>query len=234
MFNAKKMLSFVAVSAVLTAGAFAQATGTSTTASATSAPATSAPAGPLPTKIGVINIQRVIGATNEARRDFEALMKKFEPKGKEIEGLKTEIETLQGQLQSQGQTLTDTDRAQRVKTLENKQKSFQRIQEDAQKEFTEEQQALINRIGQKLMQVVDQYAKQNGYAMVVNASGEGDVLWASDQTNISQQILDLYNKQSGVPAPAADAPSAAKPGAKPSATPQNPPKKPTTGGTTPR
>ena len=231
MFNAKKMLSLVAVSAVLSAGAFAQAGGTATTASAAAAPATSAPTGPAPTKVGVINIQRVIGATNEARRDFEALMKKFEPKGKEIEGLKTEIETLQGQLQSQGQTLSDNDRATRVKTLEAKQKNFQRIQEDAQKDFNDEQQALINRIGQKVMQVVDQYAKQNGYAMVVNASGEGDVLWASDQTNISQQILELYNQQSGVPAPAADAPSATKPAAKPA--PQAAPKKPTTG-TTPR
>jgi outer membrane protein len=229
MFNAKKMLSLVAVSALLSAGALAQAGGTATTASAAAAPATSAPTGPAPTKVGVINIQRVIGATNEARRDFETLMKKFEPKGKEIEGLKTEIETLQGQLQSQGQTLSDNDRATRVKTLEAKQKNFQRIQEDAQKDFNDEQQSLINRIGQKVMQVVDQYAKQNGYAVVVNASGEGDVLWASDQTNISQQILDLYNKQSGVPAPAADAPSATKPPAKPAA-----PQKPNTGGNTPR
>jgi outer membrane protein len=231
MFNAKKMLSLVAVSAVFTAGAFAQAASTATTASAASSPATSAPAGPAPTKVGVINIRAVIANTNEGRRDFEAMVKKFEPRGKEVEGLKTEIETLQGQLQSQGDKLADAERATRIKTLESKQKNLQRIQEDAQKDFTDEQQNLINRIGQKVMGVVDQYAKQNGYAVVVNATGEGDVLWASDQTNISQQILELYNQQSGVPAPAADAPSAAKP--KP-ATPQTAPKKPTTPGTTPR
>jgi outer membrane protein len=229
MFNTKKMLSFVAAAAVFTVGAFAQASPAATASAAT--PATAAPAGPAPTKVGVINIRAVIANTNEGRRDFDAMVKKFEPRGKEVEGLKTEIETLQGQLQSQGDKLTDADRATRIKTLEQKQKNLQRIQEDAQKDFADEQQNLINRIGQKVMGVVDQYAKQNGYAMVVNATGEGDVLWASDQTNISQQILELYNQQSGVPAPAADAPSAAKPGTKP-ATP--PAKKPATPGTTPR
>ena len=228
MFNqVTRTLSLVAFSAAVTIGAFAQAAGGTSTAAATPAagPAASAPAttaGPVPTKVGVINIRAVIGATNEGRRDFEALTKKFEPKSKEIEGLRTEVETLKGQLQNQQDKLNDAERTTRVRTLEQKQKALERNVEDARSDFEKEQNELVQRIGTKLMQVVDSYAKQNNLAMVVDASGDGAVLWASEKVNISQPVLDLYNQQSGVPAPAANAPSAQRP---PTAA---PPKKPTT------
>ncbi len=226
-----KTLSLVALSAV----AFAQAGGTAAGAPSTtaaSAPASSAPAattGPAPTKVGVINIRAVIGSTNEGRRDFEALTKKFEPKSKEIEGLRNEVESLEAQLQTQQDKLNETERATRMRTLEQKQKALERNVEDARGDFEKEQNELVQRIGTKLMQVVDQFAKQNNFAMVVNAGGDGDVLWASERVNISQPVLDLYNQQSGIPAPAANAPSAQRPANPPPA-----PKKPTTTGNQPR
>src|SRR5260221_570306 len=63
----RKVLSLLALSFAFTAFAAAQAP-----------PATGAGAGG--TKIGVIDIQRAILATNEGRRDFEALTNKFAPK----------------------------------------------------------------------------------------------------------------------------------------------------------
>ena len=38
------------------------------------------------TKVGTINIEQAIFASNEGRRDFEALSKKFEPKQAELKG----------------------------------------------------------------------------------------------------------------------------------------------------
>lgn len=207
MFNMKKTLSLI----VLTAGSLAAQTGgTSGAAPATTAAAT----GPMPTKVAVLDIRRVIAATNEGRRDYEVLIKKFEPKQKEVDGLRKEIEDLRQQLQS-AQNLSDADRATRVRSLEQKEKNLARVAEDAQKDFGEEQQQIIGRIGNKLMEVVDRYARQNGFGMVMDANSEnpGPVLWASEQVNISQQILDAYNQASGVPAPAANAPSANRPAA---------------------
>jgi outer membrane protein len=231
MFNAQKTLSLIAMSGMLTAGAFAQAAGAPSTTASAATPATTAAAAPAAgNRVGVINIRAVIASTNEGRRDFEQLQKaKIEPKAKEVEGLRTELETLKGQLQTQGEKLADAERATRVRAIEQKEKNLQRIIEDAQKEIQDDQNQMLQRIGTKLMQVVDQYAKQNGFAMVLDATGDGPVLWASETVNISQPVLDMYNKQSGVPAPAANAPSATKPN-----TPPAPAKKPTTGGTTPR
>jgi len=206
--NMKKVLSLVTVGAAMTTGAFAQAAGTAATG-ASAAPATS---GPTVTKVGVIDIRRVIAATNEGRRDYETLIKKFEPKQKEVDGLKAEIQQLQQQLNA-AKDLPDGDRATRVRTIEQKQKNLERVAEDAQNDFQAQQQEIIGRIGNKLMDVVDKYARNNGFTMVIdaNADNPGPVLWASENVNISQAVLDAYNAQSGVAAPAANAPSANRP-----------------------
>ena len=217
--NIKKTLSLMAMTAAFSAAALAQA-GTAATAPATTA---ATPGGASPTKIGILDVRRVIAATNEGRRDYEALVKKFEPKQKEIDGLTSELDQLKKQLQD-GQTLSDADRATRVRTIEAKDKNLKRVAEDAQNDFQQEQQTIIGRVGNKLMEVVDKYARQNGFGVIVDANPEnpGPVLWASEQVNISQAILDAYNAQSGVPAPAANAPSAGRPSAPASKAPAAP------------
>jgi Skp family chaperone for outer membrane proteins len=237
--NMKKVVSLVTVGAAVTAAAFAQSAATgASTAPATGAAATPAAGVPATTKVGVIDIRRVIAATNEGRRDYETLIKKFEPKQKEVDGLKAEVQQLQDQLKA-AKDLSDGDRAARVRTIEQKQKNLERVAEDAQNDFQAQQQEIIGRIGNKLMDVVDKYARNNGFSMVIDANAEnpGPVLWASENVNISQAVLDAYNAQSGVAAPAANARSANRPAAttpsRPATTTNPAAKKPAPTGTTP-
>jgi outer membrane protein len=189
------------------------------------APAGTAPSTPAPTKVGVINIQAAILATNEGRRDFEALTKKFEPKQAELKTLSDELDNLKKQLQAQGDKLNDDERANRARVIQQKEKNLQRLLEDAQQDFQNQQNELGSRIGQKMMDVIEKYARANGIAMIVDGSNpQSGLIWASETANISQQIVDAYNAQSGVAAPAPAAPSAARPAATPA-------KKPTTPGT---
>ena len=59
------------------------------------------------TKVGTINIEQAIFGSNEGRRDFEALAKKFEPKQNELKGLADEIDSLKKQLNAQQDKLND-------------------------------------------------------------------------------------------------------------------------------
>ncbi|HUQ50254.1 MAG TPA: OmpH family outer membrane protein [Terriglobales bacterium] len=168
--------------------------------------------GPVPSKIGVIDIQRAIVATNEGRRDFEALTKKFEPKQTELKTLNDEVENLKKQLTAQGDKLNEDERGNRARTIQQKEKNLQRLLEDAQQEFQTAQNELAQRIGQKMMAIVEKYARANGIALVVDGSNpQSGLIWAAEQTNISQAIVDAYNTQSGIAAPAA--PAAPRPAA---------------------
>jgi outer membrane protein len=172
-----------------------------------------AAAGAAPTKIGIINIQAAIMATNEGQRDFQGLEKKFDPKRNELQTANNDVENLKKQLNTQGEHLNDAARADLVKNIEIKQKALQRNLEDAQAEWTNQQNDIANRIGGKMLEVLEKYANDNGYAVVLDVSSQGSpVLWANAATNITKFVVDAYNAQSNVPAPAATTtPTAPKP-----------------------
>jgi outer membrane protein len=211
-----KLLRFILPAAFLTVTALAQ------TGNAAAAPANGgggAPSVPAAqARIGIIDIQRAIMATNEGQRDFSTLQKKFEPKQNDLNTLNKEIEDLKKQLQTQGDKLNEDARATMVKNIEAKQKTLQRQVEDAQGDFQSQQNEIANRIGGKMLDVLDKFAKQHGYAVILDVSSQqSPVLWAAETTNVTQEIVTAYNSQSGVPAPAANAggtpsaPSAARP-----------------------
>ena len=111
------------------------ASGFALSAAAQTAPA-AAPAGP--TKVAVIAFQATVGQTNEFQRDFADLQKKYEPKRTQLKTQADEIEALEKQLQAQGATLSDADRAAKAKTIDEKKKQAQRFAEDAQNDLTQE------------------------------------------------------------------------------------------------
>ena len=164
--------------------------------------ASTAPAGPA--KIGIINIQQAIALTNEGKRDIEALEKKFDPKRQELQSLNKEVEDLKKQLDSQGSKLNEEARANLVKSIETKQKSLQRQAEDAQNEYQGQQQEMVNRVGTKLMEALDKYAKANGLSLVIDVSGpQNPVLWAQPNVDVTQQVAAAFNAASPITAPAA-------------------------------
>ena len=205
----RKLFRFILPAALLTVTALAQ---TGTAAAANPAAPTNPAAASATSRIGIINIQNAIVMTNEGRRDFEALQKKFEPTQSTLNNLNQEIDNLKKQLQTQGDKLNEQSRADMVKNIETKQKSLQRQVEDAQADFQGQQNEIANRIGGKLLEVLDKFAKQNGYSVILDVSGQqSPVLWAAQTTDVTQEIVNSYNAQSSVPAPASAPGGAAKP-----------------------
>ncbi len=183
--------------------------------------AQTAPAGGI--KVGILNIEYAVTNSNEGKRDFAALQKKFEPRSTELQNLNKEVEGLKAQLNTQGDKLNDDARAQLVKDLEIKQKNLQRQYEDTQAEYEAQGGEIFKRIADKMTPVVIKYAQANGFGLLLNASQQGAVIWANETVNITQAVVDQYNTVSGIAAPAAGAPAkpatgaTAKPPAKPGA-----------------
>jgi len=180
----------------------------------------SAPAAPaVPTKVAVIAFQTAVGQTNEFQRNFADLQKKYEPKRTQLKAMADEIDGLQKQLQAQGDKLSDAERASRAKVIDDKQKSAQRLAEDARNDLQGEMQEIYNGVAGKVFDTLTKYSQQQGYTLVVDGSGNQQqapvVLYASPSTDITKAIIDAYNVSSGVPAPppqpAASAPKPAAP-----------------------
>ena len=174
-------------------------------------------AGP-PTKVAVIQIQAALAATKEGQKAAAELEIRMAPRKKELEGKQSEIKDLQDRLQKGGNTLSDSAKEDLTRNIDAKTKSYNRQLEDAQAELEQEQQKLVNVLGQKMMAVIDKFAQQNGFAIVLDVSNQNTpVLYASNTVDITKEVIDLYDKTvftatpaAGRPAPAASRPAAAQ------------------------
>ncbi len=213
------------------------AAGAPAAASPPNAPSATAAAAPVSgTKVGTINIEQAIFASNEGRRDFEELGKKFEPTQNKLKGLADEIDSLKKQLNAQQDKLNDESRDKLVKQIESKQKSFERATQDAQEDFQNQQGEIGNKILTKMAPIIQKYVTDNGYGLLLDTSQpwpRGPVIVSGSAMDITQPIVEACNAQSGVPAPAASsaAPKPVRPAASKPATP--PASKPTAPASTP-
>jgi len=201
--NFASLIPAMALALILSVPAFAQ--------SAAPAAAAPAPTAPAATKVGIINIQAAIVNSNEGQRDFETLQKKFDPKRAELENLNKEVDELQKKFNAQGDKLNDEARGDLLKQIDSKKKILQRNYEDANTDVQAQQNEIANRIGQKLVGVLDKFAKDNNFTVILDVSGQSSpVLWADSSVDITKTVVEAYNAQSGVTAPI-KAPAAVKP-----------------------
>jgi outer membrane protein len=216
--TSKFLRPFLAVAALFVISAIAQTSSASAPAGGSTAPAAASPmATGSGTKIGTINIEQAIVATNEGRRDFEELAKKLEPKRTQLTSQSDELEALKKQLTTQGEKLSPEALDTLKRQIETKQKALERSGQDFQEEAGNQQNDIAQRILQKMAPMIVKYAQDTGFGMIVDTSKpwpQSPVLWYDgEKIDVTKPVVDAYNAQSNVPPPAAGAakPPAAKP-----------------------
>ena len=150
--------------------------------------------------------------TAEGQREFAALSKKYEPKQNALKSLNGEIETLTKQLQAQSNNLSDAERANRSRIIDDKKKELDREAKEAQDDFQKDMQDVYNGLASKVFDVMQSLAKQQGFTMILDVKGDQPaVLYASTGTDITKQVIEAYNLKSGDSAAAASPASYAVP-----------------------
>ena len=176
-----------------------------------------------PGKVGVINIRGAIGSTAEGKQAQAELQSQFAPRQTEIENMNKQINDLRQRLAAcEGKC--SQDEIQRLTTQGQRLTSqFDR----KNNEFNEDSNAalsdVIDRIGRKMVDVLDRYARENGYSVVLDSSAQNTpILFAASQIDVTPEIVRLYDQQYPVKggAPTQQKPPAAKPA--PSTTPTKP------------
>lgn len=181
----------------------------------------SAPAGnAAPTRLAVINIQTAITNTSEGKQASAELQSKYTPRQTEMENMRKQIEDLQTRLRTGQTTLSDEEKQRLAAEGDRLTRAYQRKQQELQDDGNEDQREVVDRIGRKMLQVIEKYSKDNGFALVVDVSGQNTpvVSW-SPSIDITQDIVRLYDQSfpvkassnSTAPKPAAPKPAAAQP-----------------------
>lgn len=168
-------------------------------------------------KIGVIDMQSALISTNEGQKSVADMRTRFGPRSDAVQKVQQDLQAKQDQLRRTQNTISEEARATLDRDIATMTRNAQRDGQDLKDETDEAEQKLVSDLGAKVMQVLTKYANDNHYTAIFDVSGQpSNILFASNATDITREIIALYDKQSPAAAHQAAAPPAAKPAGIPS------------------
>lgn len=175
-----------------------------------SAPAALAQQAAGPTKIGVIDVRRLVSDSNAGQQALQELETLRDSKSVELQALSEELEGLQTQI-TEGRLSLSQERLNELnRELEDKSTAYRRKVQDAEQEMQQAQVRRLGAIEQEVIPLIQQIGAEQQFAVILSIT-DGGVVYAPDQVNITNQVVQRYNamKAAGAGQDAAAAPAAA-------------------------
>lgn len=180
-------------------------------------------------KIGVLGVRQAIASTAEGKQAGAELQSQFAARQNELEALNKQINDLRSRLDTGGSKLSQEEQGRLQREGTRLTQQLDRKQNEYQEDVNAAQAEVFDRIGRKMMDVLDRYARENGYVAILDTSAQNTpIIFASTNIDVTQDIVRLYDQAypvkagSSTPAPATPRATTPKPTAAPA---QKPPQR---------
>jgi outer membrane protein len=142
--------------------------------------------------IAVVDYQSIFDqyeGTADAQQTLDREIKEWE---KQIAEQREEIEALQKEIESQRLMLSEDRLREKESALERKRQEYERFAQDifgVSGKAARRNAELTTPIAEKILDVIAKIGEERGLSIVFDA-GNGGVVWAKDDVNITQFVLD--------------------------------------------
>jgi outer membrane protein len=178
-------------------------------------------------RIAVVDLQGAVLQTKDGQKAAGEMKAKFGPKEEEMSKRNQDLQAKEAQYQKTAATMSDTARAGAEHEIQDLQKVIQRDTEEARADVQAEENRLFGPVMQKMQAVMQKYAADNKFTMIVDISAQpNNLLYADKSANITAEVIALYDKSEGAPAAPKPAAAPAPVTPRPAAAPPAPAKKP--------
>lgn len=143
-------------------------------------------------KLAWLNVDSAVLSCDEGKKEFGEIQKFVEEKNADLEAMKKEFDSLQNQLNVQGDKLTDEARADLEYQISVKETQLQRFQQDTQKEINNKRDRAYSYILKRLQRVIDKVAREKGLTAVFFINPNRDA-WFDSTLDITEEMVKAYN-----------------------------------------
>jgi outer membrane protein len=138
------------------------------------------------TKVAVIDFQAALAGNSMGKKAQEDLGKAVSERQADMEKTQKSLDDAQNKLRTQDKALSETAKADLGREIDRLNTDLQRKNDDAQKELQDMQQRLLRPIAERLQTVLQAYASEMGYAVVLDAMS---VVYFQDVADTTSEII---------------------------------------------
>ncbi len=150
--------------------------------------------GQLDSKIGFVHFRDALQGTNEAKAEIDTVQQYVDQKNQESGQRFDELNRLREELRTKGRTLN----AGALETLQSqildRETDLKRFQEDTQRDINQRRDAIFRKYGQKLQQVITEYAQANGYD-VIFLLDQFQFAYLDPSLILTEPVIAAYNQK---------------------------------------
>lgn len=144
-------------------------------------------------KIGYVDLQKVLNLSDAGKEAKDQLAGKVKKYQDEINARQEELKKLKDDLEKQGVLLSESARAGKEKDYQQKLKEFQRFTKDAEDELKGRDEEFTRKILEEIEKVIQEYGKKNGFAFILVRNET--MIFADEKADQTDQILKAVNAQ---------------------------------------
>jgi outer membrane protein len=141
-------------------------------------------AGAAELKIGFIDAERINRESAPAERASKQLEKEFAPRAQELQRREAQIKTLQGQLEKESVTMSESDRRAKEQELSRVSLDFQRMQREYREDLNLRRNQELSALFERANRVIRQIAEAEKFDLILQ-----EAVYRSPRMDITDRVL---------------------------------------------
>jgi outer membrane protein len=139
-------------------------------------------------RLGFVNLPKVFDEYQRTKDSEAALEGRGKQRQSQLEGQLNKLKELRAGME----VLTDQAREGKARQLEEEADKFKRLRTQTERELLQTRNQVAKQIFEEIQAVVTEYAKANGFALVLDQRG---VLYGEEAHDLTEEVLRILNER---------------------------------------
>lgn len=142
-------------------------------------------------KVGYVQVDKILQEAPQTIESGKKLEREFSPRSQELERMSKQIKDLEAALDKEGLTISEVDRRNKERDVQNIKIEFQRKQRELREDINLRKNEELGSLQDRINKAVQSVAEADGYDLVVYSG----VAYASKKIDITDKVLKLLGKK---------------------------------------
>jgi outer membrane protein len=142
-------------------------------------------------KVGYVQVEKILQDAPQTAESGKKLEREFGPRSQELDKMAKQIKDLEGSLDKDGLTLSDSDRRNKERDAQNIKVEFQRKQRELREDINLRKNEELASLQDRINKAVQTVAKAESYDLVMYSG----VAYAADKIDITDKVLKQLGKK---------------------------------------
>ncbi len=157
--------------------------------------------GAIPTgKVAIVDSRAFGEGIGEMKKQLDKLEAEFQPRFKDLEGLQQQLVALDDEIKKEKNPSIQQQKADKAQTVK---RDFERKREDFQQDYQKRSEVALGPLRDKVLKFLESYAASREIIVVFDLApaAQAGLVFLNPGTNITEDFIKEYNKQSSAGAP---------------------------------